>query len=478
MRILLLVPPNKNKENVVRDLLYGCWCKGKRIGGTSLPPLSILQIAAVLKPEGCELKLIDAPASGLSVSDLCLDIKNYDVVILSTSAMTWEDDLSVLSSLKKAHSGLKVILFGYYPTCNPKYLLSFPAVDIIVRSEPEQIIRDLIRKMADNQPWQEIKGISFNLNNQYQENPPYPFMENLDELPFIDRTLLAKNADYFNPIIKKTPYTLMLTSRGCAGECIFCTSPLFYGAKVRCRSVDNVLEELRLIKHMGYKEVFFRDELFTFSRERTLAICEQIIKAKLSIKWICSTRADFLDKELMGIMKAAGCHMLRMGVESGNQNLLDKAKKGINLAQVRAVFKSAKQLNIDTHAHLVLGIPGENDKTIKNSMRFVQKIDPTIVTYGVLIPYKGTELFENLRAENKQANATMENNLPEAVLSKYLTNFSLEQLERYVRKCYQNFYLKPGYAFKRLICCGSFEEFKRILFAAKNIMSFMFNKQT
>jgi len=477
MKILLLVPPSKNKVNVVRDLLYGCWCKGKRIGGTSLPPLSLLQISAVLKQDDCDVQMLDAAALGMSIQVLCSEIENYDTVILSTSAMTWEDDLFVLSSLKKVHVSLKVILFGYYATCNAEYLLSFPVVDVIVRHEPERIIRDLIQTFEEDSLWRKIKGISFNLNDKYIENPPYPFIENLDELPFPDRTILSKQASYFNPVAKKMPYTLMVTSRGCYGSCIFCTSPIFYGTKIRYRSVESVIKELRLIKKMGYNEVFFRDELFTFSQKRTYAICTQIIKEKLGIKWICSTRADLLNRDLMNIMKLAGCHMLRIGVESGNQRLLDTAKKGVDLEKVTSVFKWAKQLKIDTHAHLIVGIPGENVGTIKKSMHFIRKIDPTIVTYGVLIPYKGTELFQNLFNNNNQANIAIQNNAPESVLSEYLTDFSLAALQKYVRKCYLNFYLRPGYLLKRLMHCSSLAEFNRIIFAAKNVIGFIFSKE-
>ncbi|MBU1088043.1 MAG: hypothetical protein KKD05_11085 [Candidatus Omnitrophica bacterium] len=159
-----------------------------------------------------------------------------------------------------------------------------------------------------------------------------------------------------------------------------------------------------------------------------------------------------------------------MGVESGNQHLLDAAKKGIDLGQIKKVFKWAKQLKINTHAHLIIGISGESPQTIKASQRFIRQIDPTIVTYGVLIPYQGTELYQNLADNNVQANTAINNNLSEVLLS--------EHLQKNVRMCYLDFYLRPRYLFRRLFDCRSFAEFKIILFAAKNVIGFIFGKES
>ena len=109
-------------------------------------------------------------------------------------------------------------------------------------------------------------------------------------MPIADRDLLPKNIDYFNPIVKRLPYTTMITSRGCPGLCTFCSSPPFYGRKYRLQSAARVIKELEVLSLKGYKEIFFRDETFTASAKRVREICEGILARKLDLTWICSAR--------------------------------------------------------------------------------------------------------------------------------------------------------------------------------------------
>ena len=289
--------------------------------------------------------------------------------------------------------------------------------------------------------------------------------------------MLPVGVKYFNPVVKRIPYTTMFTSRGCPGQCIFCSSPTFYGRAMRFKSSKSVLEEMRLVKELGYKEVFFRDEIFTMSRPRVFEICEGMINENLNLLWIASARIGSVNFDSMKIMKKAGCHMLRFGVESGAQELLDNIKKGTKVPEIRETFKWAHQLGMDTHAHMMIGLPGETKETLENTINFVKEIDPTIVTFGILTPYPGTPIFDSLRELNPDIGDGTESDLShlhtKSFLNENFTELSPEELSKYIRKVYKSFYLRPGYIFKWFGRIKSPDEFRRVLRAGTQVMSFI-----
>lgn len=477
MNIALLIPPSKFSKNVARDLVYGCWCKGKRIAGIQFPPLSLISVGTVLKKNGIGVKLIDAAAEGLDINQIGEKIKNCEFVIMLTSTMTLNEDSEILAELKKNNPKLKTVVFGGHVTAEPKSSLEKKGIDIVVRREAEYIVRDLVLAVKNGEDWRNVKGISFIKDGKYVENENYPLIENLDELPIPDRTFLPAGIDYYNPVVKRMPYTTIFTSRGCPGQCTFCASPTFYGRAIRAMSAKRVLEEIREIAMLGYKEIFFRDEIFTVFKDRVKEICETIIKEKIDISWICSSRINTIDKEMMNMMKRAGCHMIRLGVESGVQQLLDNVKKGIKTEQTEQVFKWAHEAGIDTHAHMMIGLPGETEKTIEQTIKFLLKIDPTIVTFGILTPFPGTQLFLEFAKHHPEIGDGTAMDLSKlhthAFYNEYFTELSASQLQKYIRKVYRKFYLRPSYILKWIKKIKSIDEFKRIVLAGTQVFGFI-----
>lgn len=477
MKVLILNPFTKITGNVVRDLIYGCWCKGKRIGGTKFPPLNLVYVATVLKEHACRVELLDAGINRKVFDDLKKRIKQYRVVIMTTSMMTFNEDAAILADLKKKNNNLITIIFGSHPTFMPKYCLSKDSIDIIVRREPEFIIKELIEKIEKGgEGWKNVKGIGYCQEEKIVLNDFYPFMDNLDDLPFPDRTMLPAEVDYFNPVVKRIPYTTMITSRGCSGKCMFCTVPSFYGNKIRCRSVENVMEELRIIQRQGYKEVFFRDETFTFYKKRNKRICEKMIEENMNLTWVCNARVGTVDKEIMMLMKKAGCHMIKLGVESGVQTILDTIEKGIDLEMTRKTFKWAHEVGIDIHAHLMLGSPGETKETVRQTIDFVKKVEPATVTFGICTPYPGTKLFrqvaENYPEIEDGSSCDLNKIHTKAFFNETFTSLTKKELEISVHKAYRSFYLRPSYLLGWLRRISSLNELKRVILAGVKIVEF------
>jgi radical SAM superfamily enzyme YgiQ (UPF0313 family) len=480
INILVLNPPSEKTKNIVRDLIYGCWCKGKRIGGMKSPPLGLLLVATILKENSHKVKLIDGYAEDYSFKKLVPIIKQTDAIILSTSTMSFHEDVDFLGRCKKIKQEVKTIIFGSHPTFMAKDCFE-PPVDFIVQGEPEFIARDLIASLeSGGGEYKKVKGIGFKENGRIQINEPYPLQE-LDLLPIPDRSLLPKDVDYFNPIVKKVPYTTMITSRGCPGLCTFCTVPNFYGNKTRMRSEELVLKELEEIKRQGYKEVWIRDETFTFYRDRNIRICKEMIRRKLNLSWLCNARVGTVDRKTMKLMKKAGCHMIKFGVESGDQQILNNVKKGITTKNTIKTYRWAHEVGMDTHAHMMLGMPGETRKTIEKSINFALKIDPTTVSFGICTPYAGTPLYYEVLKKNKEIRDGSALNLRDlhetSFYNKYFTSLTDKELEKYVKKAYRRFYLRPSYLFRFLLRIKDLDELRRVMLAGSNVFSFSLEKK-
>ena len=479
MKSVLIIPPSKHTKNVARDLVYGCWCKGKRIAGIQFPPVSQLIVVTTLKKYGHECDLLDAAAMGLTLEETIERTRDYKFIIMLTSTMTVNEDAEFASKIKGSDTDKISIFYGAHPTFMPKYTLAKDGIDFIVQREPEFIIKDLLSALKENNDsYKQVNGIGYKEGDAIIINDPYPFIKNLDDLPIPDRSLLVQDIDYFNPIVKRMPFTTMFTSRGCPGRCTYCTSPPFYGTTYRARSAENVIEELDIISKSGYKEIFFRDEMFTTDKQRVIDICEGILSKNLDLTWIASTRVGAVDKDLMKLMKSAGCHMLRYGVESGVQEILNTVKKGIKVEQTIKDFELTHKYKLDTHAHCMLGMPGETEETIKQTLKFVKKIDPTIITFGICTPYPGTKLFEQVLEKYPDvgdgSNCDLEKLHTNSFYNEVYTDLSNQQLNHWIKKIYRSFYFRPIYILKWLNRINSVGEFKRVSMAAAHVVDFAF----
>jgi radical SAM superfamily enzyme YgiQ (UPF0313 family) len=478
MKILVLNPPVTSTSNIIRDAIYGCWCKGKRIGGAQTPPYPLLLIATILKYiEGVKIDFIDAPAQKLDIDALVSRLSGIDVVIILSSVMTFLEDVVIVGRLKEKFPLLKSIVAGAMPTFMPEFCLRHRDVDIVVRAEPEWIIRDLVRSfLKQDSSWQDIKGISYRGSAGIIHNPAYPLIQNLDDLPFVDWTFLPNGISYFNPLIKRYPYITDLTTRGCPERCTFCMSPRFYGKKVRARSAQNVIEGFKKHRREGYKEVYLRDEMFTTFRLRNKEICERMIKENIDLTWLCSARVDSLDYEMMRLMKNSGCHTIKFGVESGVQEILDNVNKGINLEDTQNVFRWAQELGINTHAHVMLGLPGENETSIKETMRFLYKINPTTASFGIVMPFPGTDLFDSLTDDYPEIKNGFSLDIKTLHSSSFFTHtfcdLSSEELSYYIKKMHRDFYWRLSYLLGWLKRIRSIGDFRKVVKAGINVLDF------
>lgn len=442
-----------------------------------MPPINELYLATHIRNSGIEVAFIDAQMEAWRYQALLQQkFREINAILIMSSTQSFKQDIRVLHEIKEQNSDVISILFGSHPTFMPDYCLQEDVVDYIIRREPEETARLLLQSLEEKKPVENLPGIGFRTSTgTIHINHDAPFIK-MDRLPIPDRSLLPSGVDYFNPVVKRVPYTTMQTSRGCPGRCIFCTAPEFYGKKYRFRSAENVLEELREIKRLGYQEVFIRDETFTAMKKRNLEICEGMIREKLDLSWIANGRVDMIDKETMITMKRAGCHMLKFGVETGSNQMLKNYQKGTTVAQAEAAFRWTHEVGLETHAHMIIGGPGESHNTIDKSVDFVKRLDPTTVSFGIVTPYPGTKLFDMVADIQPEicdgSDSTMQNLHTEGFYSEAICALTGKELSRAVVRAYRSIYLSPNYLLKRIKGISSIEHFTILAIAGMNILTF------
>jgi len=201
-----------------------------------------------------------------------------------------------------------------------------------------------------------------------------------------------------------------------------------------------------------------------------------MISEKIGLSWIANGRVDMIDREVMRSMKEAGCHLIKFGVESGDDTILKNLNKGTTISQAEEVFRIAREEKLDTHAHIVFGAPGETIETVRKTVEFVKKIRATTVSFGILTPYAGTELFEQVAAFSPEIRdgsmSTMENLHVEGFFSEKLCGLSGDVLSHEITRAYRHFYIRPGYLLERLASLRSWDELMVSLIAGLNVFQF------
>lgn len=477
MKLLFLVPPNVDNLNVLRDSVYGCWCKGNRLGGATVPPHPLVLLATCAKEAGHQVKVIDGlvdPAAPQKVRDT---IGSVDAVVIQTSVMAFLDDCDVITWLKELNPQLKSVVVGAMPTFLPERSMEYAQVDYIISGEAEQAIGEMCSRLDRGETLRGLSGIGFReADGTVVVQGRTPFIQNLDALPFTDWSLLDHGETYFNPIIEQEPYVTELTTRGCFAKCTFCMAPGFYGGKIRGNSADYILNLLRKYKADGIREIYFRDEMFTSLKARNRQMYKTMIEEKMGFSWVCSSRANAVDEEDLRLMKQAGCHLIKVGVESGSQEILDRVKKGVTLDEVRTMFALCRKIGIKTHAHFMIGNPGETEETIKQTIAFAKEIRPTTATFGILTLYPGTPLWDEIAAENPEVAEQFQLRLKDlhqkSFYPELFTELTAEQIQAYMATAHRSFFLRPRYMLDRLLDVRSPGQLRKLVKAGSKIIDY------
>ncbi len=365
------------------------------IPASSHQPLGLAMIASVLERAGHEVRVFDAMADKLNIHRLASKVKSFDpgmIGITTNVSYGWK---AVLTGrwLKRACPGATVVFGGPWATTEHGSILEQKAADIIVRGEGEITVVELAGAIArGDADFASIKGIAFTEAGKVVVTPARELNTRLDDLPFPDWRLFPKSTKY-NIGFKGERHFPIMTSRGCPFDCINC-SKFIHGYKVRTRSIENVIEEIKHLKReFNANEIVFIDDAFNFDVERAEHLCDEIMKLDFTVHIRCpSIRADRLTTRLAWKLKQAGVYDAAVGVESGNQDIVNAIGKKLDLSRVPKAIRVLKRLNILTTAFFMVGLPGETLKTIIDTKNFIMNLDVDMADVFKITPIPGTKL--------------------------------------------------------------------------------------
>jgi radical SAM superfamily enzyme YgiQ (UPF0313 family) len=296
----------------------------------------------------------------------------------------------ISAHLKKKRPDVKIVVGGPHITVGKKIPFEeTPDFDYGVVGEGEYSMRDLV----SGKPLPEIPGLIWRDSGKVIINPPASSIGDLDDIPFPDRT-------NFYPEGRKYNSHFVLTSRGCPNDCTFCASPRIWNRKVRFRSVGNVMDELRELAGKGVKFIQFQDDTFTFSKKRVLELSARIISEGLKFEWICDTRLNCIDEEILLAMKDAGCIRVKVGIESGSRKILKQINKQITPEM--AIEKTAliRKTGLQFTAYYMIGFPDETNEDALETIELAKKVGADYNSLSIVSPYYGTEIYNQYLARN------------------------------------------------------------------------------
>ncbi len=381
--------------------------KEKRRVGTSL---GIGYIAGVLSHEGISTSILDLeierkyllykgltpPQIPRAAADrLRKRISEIKPKIVGLATYTRHHGVGIKTAkmCKEIDPDIKVILGGHHVTFMAEDTLRAPWVDVVVRGEGEYTMLELCRHFLENKgALEEIKGIYYRDNGRVKSTPKRPLIHRLDELPFPVRTTASPAG------LRGFGEHLIISARGCPGRCTFCANRAFSNSNYRMRSAENVVDEVEyLAVEKGCKRVVFVDDSLTADKERLIKICTLLIKKELNVQWICASRVDTIDDELVALMKRAGCRQMGFGAESGSQKILDDLRKGITVEQIEKAVRLVNASGLEASLSFFIGSPQESRETALETIDFAAHLRKeynckVIVLRALLLP--GTVMYK------------------------------------------------------------------------------------
>lgn len=427
MKRVLLIWPKFRDEN--SEILY--------------PPLGVLYLSSYLTENNIENEVLDCQING-DINFIGKKVKEFSPDMVCISMMTCQlcSGIKIANMIKRFFPSIIVCGGGPHVSSTFGELFDYvscfdylfygpsekPLLDLVNGKKPENIGNLIMLKAGEV------------LINRKNEDIP------LDKLPFPDFGKI-KLKDYKMPFINSGIFIPMITSTGCPYGCKMCSVKICFGDRVKYRSANCVVDEIRLNrKKFSVEYISFFDSAFTMNRKHALAVCDAIKESGLNVKWRCTTRVDKVDAELLHRMKHAGCDMISFGIESGNQNTLNYLSKRITLDMIRKAVELCQKSKIRVQGFFLFGFPDENIKESKNTIRFAKELDLDYVEFSKVIPFPGTELYMDCKSRGLLKKKV--HRLKDSLYFTYQINhpsIANRDLDALVKKAYSKVYLSPKF---------------------------------
>jgi hopanoid biosynthesis associated radical SAM protein HpnJ len=389
--------------------------------------------------------LIDAPPAKLTMADVLPHAKTHQLLIIHTSTPSFANDVKVAEAFKAENPKMLIGFVGAKVAVQPEESLARAKVlDFVAGNEFDFTIKEI----AEGKPLAEVDGIMYRATDgALVKNKDRAILHDMDQLPFVTEAYKKhlRIEDYFIGYLLH-PYISIYTGRGCKSHCTFCLWPQTVGGhKYRTRSVENVIAEIKAAKEAfpQVKEFMFDDDTFTDDLPRAEAIAREL--GKMGITWSCNAKANVPFKTLK-ILKENGLRLLLVGYESGNQQILYNIKKGMRIDVAKQFTKDCHTLGIKIHGTFIVGLPGETQETLQETIAFAKEINPHTIQVSLAAPYPGTFLYNQAVKEGwldiEHAELIDEHGVQIAPL--HYPHLSHTEIFQSVETIYRKFYFRPS----------------------------------
>lgn len=353
-------------------------------------PLGLYYLAGVLNSNGISTSLMDFNLELPNTSGFAQYLQHIKPKVIGITSYTFNLSVTkkILDEIKRIRPEALTVLGGVHASALAKETIAEnPNLDFIVAGEGEQTFLDLCNKVLEKEETENLRGTVLRKGEQICVNPSRQVMEDLDELPFPDRSLLP---------FERYPVASVQTSRGCPYKCIFCNINEFYGHRIRFRDAKKVAEECaELVDKLNRKMLYFFGDAFTINTNWTEEFCEEILRRRVKFVWGCQTRVDNVSAPMLKKMKAAGCSEIHYGIDYGDDKVLRTLGKDTSLGDVKDAVKWAKDAELLVGGSFIFNCPGEDEETMENTFKLIQEVAIDAVEVNLLTPFPGTRLWHN-----------------------------------------------------------------------------------
>ena len=458
-KVLLLNPPSFDAITMEREDIsfddYGRY-----------PPLGLLYIASYLKKSDLA---VDVTVMDSNILDWHYDdFEGYfkkerpDLVGLGSFTPSIFDVFSTLELIKKCLPDTITVVGGTHTTLYPEETIANKDVDFVVAGEGEIVFKKLVEKLInEREDFNEIEGVSYKNDGKVFLSEKRAFIKDLDILPHPDRTLLDFSR-YTCVVGKQAVLATVMSTRGCPNKCTYCNSP---SSGYRYRSAANIIDELEDIRKLGINEILFFDDLFNLNKKNVFELCRIMKEREMKFSWSFRGTIAGVDDKFLKIIKDAGCERIQFGIETSTDEALRKLKKKLTVEKIINVVNLCKENKVTTVGNFLIGLPDDTEEAIQHTFDFAESLPLDYVQYSVLIPYPGTEVYEEgLRTgffSNDFWREFARKPVKDFEPKVFDQNVSRDRLFELMKKGFKSFYFRPRHVIKTMLELRSFTEFMK-----------------
>jgi len=451
MRIFFLNPPYTRRVSRASR-----WPEVTK-SGTFYYPFWLAYATGWAQKKGHQVFLFDAIAKMKNRKDTVEKIKEFNpnLIVMEVTTPTIHYDVRTVDYLKKAGVKARIVIVGSHPTALPEETLRMSKnIDFVAITEYDLTVEKLVRNLDSPQ---KVRGIAYLKDEKYFQTPPHEPITDLDSFPFVSkiyREFLDVN-DY-GYTLARHPMIQIFYARGCPNHCVFCNFPqTLTGRTYRKRSKENFIKELEYIKEKmpEVKEIFIEDDTFAIIPKDAEETCEMMTEKKLNLTWSVNARVS-LPLKTMQKMKKAGCRLLVVGYESGNDQILLNIKKGTTVEMQRQFAENARKAGLKVFGCFMLGLPGETKETMQETFKLAKELKPDMVFFQQAVPFPGTEFYDWAKAKGFMTTSDFRKWFNPSGQLDTIINYpklSRREIEKTRDRFMKKFYSSPGYIWRTFV---------------------------